>query len=219
MRMPEPPLHSLATTARYSHPVLRSSFPPLATRAQRAPETEPHRVSAARPPARPTQRGPARSSEPPKPRKKAKQTTRPGARRVLHGASPVWLRRPVRGASISPTESEGIAVGDDEDEAGEVRSEGSGPQSWRRAPGAVAAPGAKRTQIPASPEPTKKETVTHRHGLFATATATTNTATANFNCELQLLTATTSQQLRLLFQQLLLLLQPPLHAENTGLRP
>ena len=40
-----------------------------------------------------------------------------------------------------PTESEGIAEGGDEDEAGEVRSEGSGPPSWPRALGAVDVPG------------------------------------------------------------------------------
>jgi len=34
---------------------------------------------------------------------------------------------------MRPTESEGIAAGDDEDEEGAVRSERSGPQSWARA--------------------------------------------------------------------------------------
>jgi len=31
---------------------------------------------------------------------------------------------------MRPTESEGVAEGEDEDEEGEVRSERSGPQSW-----------------------------------------------------------------------------------------
>ena len=101
-------------------------------------------------------RAPQDLPTPPKPRKKRQANHPPRRPSCFHTASPVWLRCPVRGASISPTESEGIAVGDDEDEAGEVRSEGAGPQSWPRAPGAVAAPGVKRTQIPASPEPTKK---------------------------------------------------------------
>ncbi|KAG0924118.1 hypothetical protein G6F32_014039 [Rhizopus arrhizus] len=47
----------------------------------------------------------------------------------------------VRGASISPRESEGTAAGSDEDDDGAVRSEGSGPQSLTRAPRPTATPG------------------------------------------------------------------------------
>ncbi len=39
----------------------------------------------------------------------------------------------MRGASISPRESVGVAEGEDEDDDGAVRSEGSGPQSLPRA--------------------------------------------------------------------------------------
>jgi hypothetical protein len=75
------------------------------------------------------------------PSKERQKSTRPGDPEVSRTMSLVRPRPPARGASISPTESEGIAEGDDEDEAGEVRSEGSGPQSWPRVLGVVAVPG------------------------------------------------------------------------------
>ena len=42
---------------------------------------------------------------------------------------------------MRPTESVGVAAGEDEDEDGEVRSEGSGPQSWAIVPTVTAASG------------------------------------------------------------------------------
>ena len=46
---------------------------------------------------------------------------------------------------MRPRESEGKAEGLDEDDDGEVRSEGSGPQSWAIVPTVTAAPGDLRS--------------------------------------------------------------------------
>lgn len=65
-----------------------------------------------------------------------------------------WLRRGPGGCgeSISPRESEGTAAGGDEDDDGEARSEGSGPQSLTRSPQPPAAASVLRTNSP-SKEP------------------------------------------------------------------
>ena len=49
-----------------------------------------------------------------------------------------------------PRESEGKAVGLDEDDDGAVRSEGSGPQSWPRAPRDATVPDVLRTEVAAA---------------------------------------------------------------------
>ena len=124
---------------QHAVPTLDAGSPPSA---QRPRPDATHCLSAARPPARPTQRGPRKIFLPAQNAKKKRQENHPSQRsRPFNNASLVWPCPPARGASISPPESEGIAAGDDEDEAGEVRSEGSGPQSWPRALGGAAAPG------------------------------------------------------------------------------
>jgi|GEM_PF-5894624 len=66
--------------------------------------------------------------------------------------SPSGGRTRWRATSMRPTESEGVAEGEDEDEAGEVRSERSGPQS--RAP----AIGSARPRGDLRSRPTKQKT-------------------------------------------------------------
>jgi len=75
----------------------------------------------------------------------------------LNCQSPVRWRPGVRGASISPRESEGKAVGLDEDDDGAVRSEGSGPQSWPRAPRDATVPDVLRTEFTAVPDTSRTE--------------------------------------------------------------
>jgi len=52
---------------------------------------------------------------------------------------------------MRPTESVGVAAGEDEDEDGAVRSEGSGPQSWAIVPTVTAAAGDLRRPLPPGP--------------------------------------------------------------------
>ncbi|CUI38159.1 Uncharacterised protein [Achromobacter dolens] len=79
------------------------------------------------PPARPRWAAP----QIPFPAPGSSSATSPDARSPS-GGRPRW-----RATSMRPTESEGVAEGEDEDEAGEVRSERSGPQSWAPAIGAA----------------------------------------------------------------------------------
>ncbi len=74
------------------------------------------------------------------------------------GSSPA--RAPWRRAtSMRPRDSEGRAVGPDEDEEGEVRSEGSGPQSWALAAKAPApASGLRRSPDARHHYRTRKQT-------------------------------------------------------------
>jgi hypothetical protein len=91
-------------------------------------------VSPKRPPARPAWGAPRKTRHHPHRPWPERQAHRP-PQRPWRFKQPSQSRRglAMRGASISPRESEGVAEGEDEDDEGEVRSEGSGPQSQPRA--------------------------------------------------------------------------------------
>ena len=108
----------------------------------RRPDAD-HRVCRSRPPGRPRTAGPARLVNEHRSSSAASLDTRSPSARAA------WTRA----TSMRPRESEGTAADGDEDDKGAVRSEGSGPQSWPRAPQAPDATGAPRTQQ-THPKPT-----------------------------------------------------------------
>ena len=93
-------------------------------RASAHPHDDQQHVCCLRPPARPQAAGAARL---------ATNHRSSSATGQENGSSPAGAPEG-RATSMRPTESEGVAEGEDEDEEGAVRSERSGPQSWALAP-------------------------------------------------------------------------------------